>query len=57
MKSWNRCSDEIKFENDEKAIEYKLEFYTTSKKEILYLEKVFQELMDKDVDEILGGKQ
>lgn len=54
MKSWNRCSDEIKFENGEKVIEYKLEFYTTNKKEILYLEKVFQKLMDKDIDETLG---
>lgn len=53
MKSWNRSSDEIKFENDEKVIEYKLEFYTTNKKEILYLEKIFQKLMDNDVDEIL----
>lgn len=52
MKSWNKGSHDLTLKNGEVIKEYFIEYRTTNKKEISFLETICEDLIDINFDEI-----
>ena len=56
-RGWTRGSHDLTLKNGEVIKEYFIEFRTMNIKEILLLEKICEDLIDKKFDEILGEEE
>lgn len=57
MKSWNRGSHNLTLKNGEVIKEYFIEYRTTSMEEILLLETICEDLIDKKFDRVFRNSK
>lgn len=56
-RGWNKGSHDLTLKNGEVIKEYFIEYRTRNKKEILLLQKICTDLVDRKFDEILGEEE